>query len=584
MLAAGSNSEIARRGSVPDRVRCRSLLEVALAVVAFCAPLTAQVLELQSPSELVFGEEIEVRVVNLEVVVEDRAGERVTGLNHSDFRLLIDGEEVGIEYFTEVSGKRAVASSHSDSPPAIGEGETVATNYVLFVDDDHTHVTFRRPVLLGFRDRIAELPAIDQVAVVVQSGRQLEILSPFTTDREATHTALRELDKGGRFGGFLRAGGRQRRADVGGPSGSGDATSSQEVGVSVRGVIDSEQPVPAASYLGAASRDSSARWPGGSAGAMGPFGREAIGSFGLAGLGTPDMRFLDLRFSVDAVVSTMRALDPPEGRRVFLLLAGSWPSGDLGLAGLGGGKSTDLHLLDALIDTANLLGYTVYPMDQQSGPRGWLWANLRYVARGTGGKASMAGSNIEALDMINADTSHYYWLGFVPGYLRDDRAHDVRIEVKRPRLRVRSRRGYVDLSRRTEADMEALRELLFATEPKSGSGPLLVEIGEVERVKRSRMSVPISVYLPVGRFPALPYDGRFLQELEVRFAAVDRLGRRTGIPIKRLVLGGSSLPAAEDVVLYRTFLSLRRLPHDLVVTVHDPLSRSTASARTRVAP
>lgn len=515
-------------------------------------------------------------MVNLEVVVEDRSGNRVHGLEAEDFRLLVDGQEVEIEYFTEVAGRRARSSGSAGTPPAIGASEAVATNYVLFVDDDHTHPTLRRPVLLGFRDRLARLPAGDQVAVVAQSGRQLEIVSPFTTDRDATRAALRQFDKGGRFTGFLRA--RQRHRGDAGPSGE------VPLAGTIRGAIDSEPLVPTGSYLGAGALASPARWPGGGAGAMGAVYAEGIGSFGLDGLRSPEIAFRDLRFSVDAVVSTMRALNPPPGRKVFLLLAGSWPSGDFGLAGLGSGKSTDLHLLDALIDTANLLGYTVYPMDQQRRPRGWLWQNLRYVARGTGGRAFMAGTNVRALDIVNADTSHYYWLGFVPRYERDDEAHDVRIEVEKPRLRVRSRRGYLDLSRRTEADMEALRELLFPAKSEAAGGALLVEIGDTDRLRRRMMSVPVGVYLPVGRFLAVPHDGRFVQDLEVRFAAVDRWGRRTGVPVQRIRLGGSSLPVADEVVLYRTSLALRRLAHDLVVTVHDPLSRSTASARTRVTP
>ena len=548
-------------------------------------PLTAQDLELQAAADLVFGEAIEVRVVNLEVVVENRGGERVTGLSRDDFRLLVDGQEVDIEYFTEVLGKRVVPQVASEVPPALGGGEAVATNYVLFIDDDHTHVTFRRPVLLGFLERLVELPAGDQVAIVAQSGRRLEIVTPFTTDREATRAALREFDKGGRFTGFLRARRRQMLADVAGSSGSGDAASSREVvsPASIRGVIDSEQ-AGRNLYSGNRFWDPSARWFGGDASIMRPVGLGGVRSFGLAGLSSPEMRYRDLQFSVDAVVSTMRALDPPGGRKVFLLLAGAWPSGDFGRAGSGSGKSADLQLLDGLIDTANLLGYTVYPVDQQGGPMGSLGANLRYMARGTGGKAFMAGSNVKALEVVNADTSDYYWLGFVPRYRRDDRGHDVLVEVKQPRLRVRSRRGYLDLSRRAEADGEALRELLFPEEAKPGGGPLLVEIGEVGRAKWRRMNVPISVYLPIGRFPVLPYDGRFVQELEVRLAAVDGLGRRSGVAMQRLSLGGSSRPAAEEVILFRTSLSLRRLPHDLVITVHDPLSQSTASSLTRVTP
>ena len=572
-------------GFAAVRVRLALRLVLAWTAVSIGLPLTAQDLESQAAADLLFGEAIEVRVVNLEVVVENRGGERVTGLSRDDFRLLVDGQEVDIEYFTEVSGKRVVPQVASEVPPAVGGGEAVATNYVLFIDDDHTHVTFRRPVLLGFLERLAELPAGDQVAIVAQSGRRLEIVTPFTTDREATRTALGEFDKGGRFTGFLRARRRQMLADVRGSSGSGDAASSREVvsSASIRGAIDSEQ-AGRDPYSGTRFWDPSARWFGGDASIMSPVGFGGVRSFGLAGLSSPEMRYRDLQFSIDAVVSTMRALDPPDGRKVFLLLAGAWPSGDFGLAGKGSGKSMDLHLLDGLIDTANLLGYTVYPVDQQGGPMGSLGANLRYMARGTGGKAFTAGSNVKALEIVNADTSDYYWLGFVPRYRGDDRGHDILVEVKQPRLRVRSRRGYFDLSRRAEADGEALRELLFPAEAKPGGGSLLVEIGEVERAKWRRMNVPISVYLPIGRFPVLPYDGRFVQELEVRLAAVDGVGRRSGVAMQRLRLGGSSRPAAEEVILFRTSLSLRRLPHDLVITVHDPLSQSTASALTRVTP
>ena len=478
-------------------------------------------------------------MVNLEVVVEDRSGQRVGGLSRDDFRILVDGEEVDVQYFTEVSQKQAVAVTGAEAPPAVAEGEPVATNYVLFVDDDHTHVTFRRPVLRGFSNRLEELPAHDQVAVVVQSRRRLEILSPFTTDRDATRTALDALDKGGRYGGFLRANSQafswhpqQRVTDV----------------------------------LGVAGQQ---------------LGRSAfMGEFAFA-----DIRWQDLRFSIDAVVSTMRTLAHPAGRKVLLLLAGNWPAGNFRVRGEGAGYTTDLELLDGLIDTANLLGYTVYPMDQQtSRPRMRLWQNLRYVARDTGGKAFMAGSNVKALEIVNADTSNYYWLGFVPEYRRDDRAHDIHVEVLRPGLRVRSRRGYVDLSRRAEADMEAQRALLFPDEAESEAGPLRVDVGEPERVNRRTMSVPVTVYLPVGRFPALPYDGRFVQQLELRFAIVDRLGRQSQIPVIPLSLGGVAEPVAGEVVLYRTFLSMRRQPQDLVVTVHDPLSRLTAAARATVAP
>ena len=56
----------------------------------------------QESQEPVFGEEIDVRVVNVEAVVTDRDGKRVTGLRPEDFRLRVDGKELPVEYFSEV--------------------------------------------------------------------------------------------------------------------------------------------------------------------------------------------------------------------------------------------------------------------------------------------------------------------------------------------------------------------------------------------------------------------------------------------------------------------------------------------------
>ena len=198
---------------------------------------------------------------------------------------------------------------------------------------------------------------------------------------------------------------------------------------------------------------------------------------------------------------------------------------------------TDLELLEELVDTANLLGYTVYPMDQQAGANSMLWSNFRYMARDTGGKAFMAGSNVKALDKVAFDTANYYWLGFVPDYQRDNRAHDIRVELREPRLRARYRRGYVDLSGRVEAD---------------------------------------------GRFPAVPYDGAFRQQLELRFVALDRFRSRWEIPPVALSLGGGHEPAPDEVVVFQASLTLRRRPYELVVTVHDPVSRLTARGRVAV--
>lgn len=559
--------------------------------------------------DVLFGEEIDVRVVNLEVVVEGPGGERVRDLGREDFRVLVDGEEVDVEYFTEVSQGRA-KNGNGETPPAVGEGGVVPTNYVLFVDDDHTQMAFRRPVLYGFRDGLAELPAQDRIAVVVQSRNRLELLSPFTTDRDATRNALAELDRGERFGGVLRS--TRFHRDILGGTGEDESTSP--------GSGQRERRVP-----GAAGRPSTSteRWdvrvdgpPNSAATAAHSVLLGGGGGFGQADAnaayidGTPFDRIFsvgllldrmspdslvdqavgsilerDITLSVNAVISAMRALDQPEGRKVLLLLAGRWPAGVFRAAGRGSELWTELDLLDGLVDTANLLGYTVYPMDQQAGvPAMAWWQNLRYMARDTGGLAFMAGTNLDALERVKADTSNYYWLGFVPEYRRDDRVHDVKVSVSRPGLKVRARRGYVDLSRSTEADMEAQGALLFPRQVQPAIAVLKARVGRPKTLSRRKMAVPIHIEVPLGLFAALPYGDEYVQRLEVRFATIDGAGWRAEQPAIPLEVRSDSAPQPDAVFDYYAEVTLRHLPHTVVVTVHDPVSRETASAQVEVAP
>ena len=553
-----------------------ALCLAAGSALVLCVSAGAQNPEPGPPFEAIFGEEIDVRVVNVEVVVEDKAGNRVHGLNADDFRIFVDGFPVEVDYFTEILENRAIEAPGAEAPPAVGEGDSVPTNYVVFVDDDHTLVQFRRPVLRGLADQLDELGARDQVAVVVQSGSRLQMLSPFTADRERTREALQQLDTGRGFPGLLGAPSLSRRQAV--MARRVAPAMGSDVGVGLVQGDDVGGPFPSLSTgsgVSSALNDlpgaASARLPG----------------LQIASLGAEaevDRNLRELEFSVTAVNSTMQALDVPEGRKALLLLAGDWPRGNFPARGLNIGVRSDREVLDRLIDTANLLGYTIYPIDEQSNqPSMARWGNFRYMARDTGGQAFLAGSNLEALRNATRDTANYYWLGFVPNYQRDDRAHDVQVEVLRPDLRVRSRRGYLDLSRRAEADMETQGRLLFPGGELTKDEPVLrVEIGSPKRTGLRKMLVPATVYIPIGHFPLVPFEDRFFARLELRFAVVDRNGQQAPIPLIPINLGGRTRPAPDAVMPYEVTLTLRRKPHDLVIAVHDPVSDQTISTRTRV--
>src|SRR3954453_13452827 len=82
------------------------------------APSQTKTVAPEPPASL-FGEQIDVRVVNVEVVVTDKQGNRVAGLRPSDFRLRIDGKDAPVEYFTEVRGGQAIAPEAAGQEPPV---------------------------------------------------------------------------------------------------------------------------------------------------------------------------------------------------------------------------------------------------------------------------------------------------------------------------------------------------------------------------------------------------------------------------------------------------------------------------------
>ncbi len=515
-----------------------------------------------------FGERIDVRVVNVEVVVTDKSGNRVTGLPPGDFRLKVDGREVPIEFFSEVRGGDAIAPGPSEGPPVAGlpslaPGSPVGTSYLVFVDDYFSVGPRRDEVLTKLKDDLARLQPEDRMAIVAYDGRKLAMLASWTSDQAALARALKEALK-------RPAHGLERVAEL-------------------------------------HSFDSSRR--------LRPVDFESSGR-----------RFLDNRLdveelvyarrltdqvgkSVDAAVSTLRSFASPPGRKVMLLLDGGWPfsAGDYvtnngNRAVLEREVPTGDVLLRPLADTANLLGYTVYPVDvpgldsltvdaSQGGPaptatfpvrQQEIYAALDFVAQATGGQALRAGQRTEALAKAAADTRSYYWLGFSPAHKGDDQHHNVQVEVRRPGLKVRSRSGYVDLSKAGEGAMMVESAMLFGS--PAGTQSLPVEVGAATRSGRREIEVPLKIALPVAAMTVVPIEGKYRTELEIRAAAVDEDGNRSDIPVVPIKLAFEKPPEAGKYVPYNLTLKLRKTRQHLVIALFDPFGGRILTAEADVNP
>jgi VWFA-related protein len=522
------------------------------------APSIAQ----ENPS---FGESIDVRVVNLEAVVTDRDGHRVKGLKAGDFVLKVDGKEVPIEYFSEVEEGQALATPAAAAKPeasapavqGVTEGP-VGTYYLVFVDDYFSIAAHRNAVLQGLKKDLGRLGPNDRMAIVAYDGGRLAMISNWSGSAADLSQAL-------------------DRAMARTPHGFDRVTE-------LRTLKNDE------SFAGQSTADG--------------------GAFDLTtqepGLNDRQRVFADtlirqVQGDVQAAVSAMRAFGGPQGRKVMLLLSGGWPfSPSSYVSGGNGIPSKELpegdQIYAPLANTANLLGYTLYPIDVPGvqtvpgdptvqGPstissfaEQEVEGSLKYLAEKTGGRALLNSNRVIGLAAAEEDTRSFYWLGFSPSWQRNDKAHSVKLEARRGGLQVRTRTGFLDLSRKAEVSMKVESALLFGNSPDALQMPM--KVGEVTRSRRGEVEIPITLGLPVSLMTVVQNGKKYDAQLELRFAASDAAGNTADVPVVPVTLSSDHPPTPGKLVKYETKIHLRGKADHMVVAAYDPLSGKLATAET----
>ena len=526
----------------------------------------------QEPTAPIFGETVEVRVVNLEAVVTDRDGLPVTGLMAGDFVLRVDGAEVPIQYFSEVRGGDAVEIEPGrggtvSGVPELVPGTPVGTSYLLFIDEFFSIARDRDFVLRGIRDELSRLGPEDRMAIVAWDGRELEMLSSWSSSgpelARAFRAAMARKPRGLERVSEARTFGVEQQF---GHSLGGSRT---------RRSFDSRLSLTERQYAALIEQEVSS--------------------------------------AVSATTAALRSFANPPGRKVLILLSGGWPFdpidyatgtlfGSVNEPGIKRGE----ELYAPLVATANQLGYTVYPVDvpglvgsvandvtvsgfNNSNGDTEAFANetitqfsLRHLAEETGGLALINAGRTRALEQVQGDTRTYYWLGFVPDWQGDDRAHDVVLEVKHQGLEVRGRTGYVDLSRQAETSMVVESVLMFGDGPDVR--PLELTVGAPKRSGIARIQVPIRIQVPADEIVFLPSDESLIAQLELRVAAADESGGRSDVPVLPVRLVVDRQPRGGEKASYETVLELRKARTRIVVALYDLASGAIWSAVAEVNP
>jgi len=472
-----------------------------------------------------FVDEVDVRVVNVDVFVRDSAGRPVTGLGREDFRLLQDGREVPISNFAVLS-KEVFRSVFS---PAPGEGApleaTVAERpmeirpifVVLYLDNENLRPMDRNRVLRRVRSFVTENLEDPVQMMVVSYQRSLDVAQPFTDNPREVNDALRGMTR--MSGGMIERDNARREI-----------------------IADLQE---AKEGTGATGRD------------QGPTAmRQRIYQYA-------DEEANNLGFTLGAMRQVIAMLSGIEGRKSIIHISSGLPmSPGLGLmqeyASVFDDNSVmanrsildrtrSFHELAAAANAQEVSLYTIdaeglNPLDGGDAESAFgrdpvaasaaaknFKDSLSYLADATGGLAIINTNDVTAgLEKIAADLFDYYSLGYVLKSADRDRVHRLTVEVpSHPKYDLRYRRRFVEKSRATMVQDRVFSSLMVDVDDN------LMELeltpGRPEPAAGTRWGVPLHLSFPLEKVALLEIGGDYVGRVVLFIGAQDLKGRNSEI-------------------------------------------------------
>jgi VWFA-related protein len=522
------------------------------------------------PQDEFFLDVLDVTVVNVDVYVTDKKGNRVTGLTRDDFELTEDGKPVKITNFYAVEGGKPIltdgdgptggvapdAADAAGKPAAPVIPEDQRLRLVIYIDNFNIHPFNRNRVMRDLRQFLRDKITREDRIMLVSYDREIHLRHAFTSDPDIIAQTLIELE---RVTGNAVHQESERR----------DALQRVEESNSA-----SEALSAARSYAGSV--------------------------------------FNDLSFSIDALKGITTSLAGLPGRKAILYVSDGIPM----LAGQDvfyavQNKYPDASALSStfefdasrryreLTNQANANRVTFYAIDagglrtysslgaDNPGTTGInqgpfidsiqisnMQSPLQLIAQATGGSAVLNSNNVlPQLERIAGDFGTYYSLGYTPTHSGDGRYYKIDVKTKRKGLQVRHREGYRDKSVDSQMSDGTLAVLQFPYE----ANPLGVtlELGTGTRRDDGYYIMPIQVHIPLSKLVLVPREQT--QEASVRLwvAAIDEKGDTSEVQQARIPI---SIPtnqvaaAKQKDYVYSVSLLMRRGNHKVGIGVRDEVA------------
>ncbi|HVT45964.1 MAG TPA: VWA domain-containing protein [Thermoanaerobaculia bacterium] len=552
--------------------RSRRLLPFLLSfLIAF--PLRAQ-----QPEKLV--ESIEIRVINVDVMVTDAKGNIVTGLTKDDFILYENRTPQAITNFYE---ERAVTSTPASRPASPAEDvdaivEPRTRRVIFFIDNSSIHPFGRNQILVGLEEFAAKTLRSGDEIMVVTWGPGLKVELPFTTNVAAIAPALKRVAAQNTGAASLV---NQRRET--------ERRIQNEVDmISVLGVQDCYAAALTHTRFYSEQVRNQVRsmvtaLNGVISSLAGQDGKKAVIFSGQA---------LPMYPGIEMFQHTDEAFAPYFGTR--------GPTSRTEAISRGEGA-----LQESITRTANANGVTFYVVNSRGGqdesetpaersvPRSDEVRFLEFsnsatslmkIADSTGGVAVLQPSDYAAtFEGIARDFDSYYSLGYRSSS-PEAGERDIRVVAKNPAYKVRSRQGLVVQTNEAEIADRVIGNLY--REATSSDIILQVSTGRVQKQRRGRFKVPVEVRIPTSAFTLIPQGAELAGGFTVFIGVADQNGNVSEVTHKSQQL---RIPAADEKTLrgkHVTFVMdaiLRGGENTVSVAVVDDLSRAIGFARASVA-
>src|SRR6266550_3973230 len=451
----------------------------------------------QKPPIPSIGETIEVSLVNLDVFVMDKTGQRVRGLKKDDFEILENGVKQPITNFAEYAGEAAAApqTPETQAPSVLTPSTRQKRTIVVFVErfslpnyrtdpffdsikkllhnairpgDRAMVATWNRGVLLTQQEFTDSLPALDRAldTVAKLSSRPMQDVR---NDMRWSIDFARSFD---------------------------DQASSAGMSSNGNGIADMEMDAYAQ---------------------------------------LEKMSQVQMVRTLNAVVRTIAA---DEGKKIMLLVThrlsreagaetyhGNMRNTDFGIP-LEKRAAMDMSTyLKSIDDTANANGVTMYPMfpeglettatdsSESATVRNVDYQTLnnemhalREIAEETGGLTASGTDAARLLPRIGEDLDSYYSLAYRVRNTGADKARKIVVKTKDASLVVRSRREFMEKSDVTRMEDRVIAAL-FRNPPSPGF-PLHVEVGR-PRPRGKEFTLPLTIHIPISALTQLPERGQY---------------------------------------------------------------------------